>query len=87
MKYFLYKLISPRPTFPADITIVEEKLMQEHIAYWKELAERKIAVIYGPVFDPKGAYGIAIVEVEGDALVHEIALKDPAIKGGGRFQI
>lgn len=54
--------------------------MQEHGAYWKDLAERRIAVIFGPVFDPKGAYGMAIVEVKEEGFVHEIALKDPAIK-------
>jgi hypothetical protein len=89
LKYFVYKLISPRPTFPIDITEVEEKLMQEHGAYWKDLAERRIAVIFGPVFDPKGAYGMAIVEVKEEAFVHEIALKDPAIKAavGFRFEV
>jgi len=28
MKYLLYKLIPPRPTFPADMTPAEAKLMQ-----------------------------------------------------------
>ena len=41
MHYFLNKLIPPRPTFPQDMTEVEGKVMQEHVAYWQDLANRK----------------------------------------------
>ncbi len=57
MKYSLYKLIPPRPTFPKDMTDIEEELMHEHFNYWKDLADRRIAIVYGPVEDPKGMYG------------------------------
>lgn len=53
MAYFLYKLIPPRATFPQDMTEAEGKLMQEHVAYWKDFADRRIAVIFGLVVDPK----------------------------------
>jgi hypothetical protein len=56
MHYFLYKPIPPRPTFPQDMTEAEKKLMQEHILYWQNLADRKIAVIFGPVLDPNVGY-------------------------------
>jgi hypothetical protein len=62
MKYFLYKLIPPRPTFPQDMTELERKLMQEHVAYWKDLANRRIAIVFGPVSDPRGTYGLARVK-------------------------
>ena len=52
MKYFLYKLLPPRPTFPQDMTEAEGELMQEHINYWKTLVDKRIAVIFGPVADP-----------------------------------
>ena len=42
MTYFLYKLISPRTTFPQDITSMEMKIMQEHVVYWKDLTDKKI---------------------------------------------
>lgn len=87
--YFLYKLIPPRPTFPQDMTEAERKLIQEHVAYWKDFADRKIAVVFGPVVDPKGAYGLAIVEVDGETVVREIGNNDPTIKAnvGFRFEI
>lgn len=62
MKQFLRKLIPPRPTFAQDMTEVERKIMQEHIIYWKDLSDRGIAIIFGPVLDPIGTWGVAIVE-------------------------
>jgi len=31
----------------------EGKLMQEHVKYWRDLFDRRIAVIFGPVADLK----------------------------------
>ena len=80
MHYFLNKLIPPRPTFPQDMTEVEGKVMQEHVAYWQDLANRKIAIIFGPVLDPSGVYGIAIIETDDESVVENICRNDPAIK-------
>jgi uncharacterized protein len=89
LKYFLYKLISPRPTFPQDITQEEQKIMASHVDYWKQLAERRTTLIFGPVLDPKGVYGLAIVEAQEETLVENIGYNDPAIKAsmGFRFEI
>ena len=62
MKYFLYKLLPPRPTFPQDMTEAEGELMQEHVNYWKILVDKRLAVIFGPVADLRGIYGLAIIE-------------------------
>lgn len=80
MEYFLYKLTPPRPTFPQDMTEAEGKVMQDHIAYWQKLSNRKIAIIFGPVMDPSGVYGIAIIEAENEHAVEEISAEDPVIK-------
>jgi len=70
------------------MTEVEGKVMQEHGAYWRDLADRRIAVVVGPVIDPKGVYGLAIVEVVDEIGVHDIGTKDPAIKAGGfRYEV
>ena len=63
MPFHLCKLLPPRPTFPADMTAEEAGLMQEHVAYWQRAADRGAAVIVGPVFDPAGIWGLAIVDV------------------------
>jgi uncharacterized protein YciI len=85
MSYFFYKLIPPRATFPADITERETAIMQEHFAYWEHLlAERKVVAI-GPVLDPKGTYGIAVLEVEDERSAQNLAKKDPAITSEAGF--
>jgi uncharacterized protein len=87
--HFLYKLIPPRPTFPADMTDEEGAIMQEHFAYWSGLVGERRAVVYGPVMDPAGTYGVAVVEVVDDAGGRRIAENDPAImaNAGFRFEL
>jgi uncharacterized protein YciI len=89
MKYFLYKLIPPRPTFPADMTPAEAKLMQEHSAYWRHLMSKGLVVVFGPVSDPKGAYGTAVIQSQDDADANALGTNDPTIKAnvGFKFEV
>lgn len=85
MPHFLYKLIPPRPTFLADMTEKEGAVMQEHFGYWAGLIEERRAVAYGPVMDPSGTYGIAVVEVDDEGAAQSIADGDPAITASAGF--
>ena len=89
MGYFVYKLIAPRPTFAQDITDAEAKLLKVHGKYWSDLADRGIAVLFGPVLDPKGAWGLAVVETKDEAAANALGVNDPAIKAdaGFRFEV
>jgi len=69
------------------MTEVERKIMQEHIVYWKDLSDRRIAIIFGPVLDPKGIWGVAIVEVASEPEAHILGRNDPAIKTGFTFEV
>ena len=60
--------------------------MQEHVAYWKDLANRGIGVVFGPVADPNGAWGVGIVEVENEADVRALSANDPTVKSGLNFK-
>ena len=82
MKYFLYKLIPPRPTFNADMNEQEQATMNTHMGYWGELTNKGKSVVYGPVFDPEGVYGMAVIEVEADDEAQAIATNDPAVTDG-----
>lgn len=86
MKYFLLKLNPPRPTFALDMSPAEQKIMQEHFAYWAGLSSKGIAVVYGPVADPAGGWGVAIVSVNADDEAAVIDANDPAIKSGLGFR-
>ena len=77
---FAFKLISPRPTFAHDMTDAERKVMIEHVAYWTGLMEKGIAVVFGPVLDPKGVWGLAVVETSSEAEARAIVPNDPVFK-------
>lgn len=89
MKHFLFKLVPPRPTFIADITPAESKLMQEHSLYWRELLARNIPIVFGPVLDPSGAYGICVLRAADEAEARALSEGDPTIKAnvGFRFEL
>jgi uncharacterized protein YciI len=86
MSYFLFKLTPPRPTFPQDMTPVERDVMQAHSAYWSALANKGIAIVVGPVADPAGAWGVAVVEVADETAARALADSDPVTKSGLAFQ-
>jgi hypothetical protein len=89
MKYYFCKLLPPRATFPQDITAEEAKLMQQHGAYWREQMRRGYVVIFGPVADPTGGYGIAVLELPDDMPPTLLTEGDPVVmaNAGFRFEI
>jgi len=88
MDYYLYKLTPPRPTFADDMTPIEASAMEAHFAYWQELVEAGSVVAYGPVADPAGTYGIAIVAADDEDQVLAVGRTDPAVvRGVGTFDV
>ena len=84
----MLKLISPRPTFPQDMTEAEKRVMQEHVGHWKELAQKRTAVVFGPVLDPRGVWGVAIVDVADESEARDLVRADPVTKASlGRIEI
>ena len=85
MSHFLYRLIPPRPSFPADMSESEGAIMEQHFGYWAiEIAEGR-AVAYGPVMDPAGTYGIAVIEVEDERAARDVVDADPAVRSDAGF--
>ena len=58
--FFFVRTGNPRPTFHLDMTEDERSIMERHVAYWSEKAAKGIAVVFGPVMDPHGVYGIGV---------------------------
>lgn len=77
-KHYFLKLNPPRSTFMADMTNEEKSIMQSHVVYWSTLLSEGIVIVYGPVFDPKGGYGVGVVSVDSEDQLKEIIAKDPA---------
>ncbi|HEX7324777.1 MAG TPA: YciI family protein [Rhodanobacteraceae bacterium] len=86
MKTFFCKLIPPRPTFDRDLSGDEAKLMHAHAAYWRGWMGKGKVVAFGPIADPAGAFGVAILEVAGEREVQQLTSDDPVIRSGRGFR-
>ena len=82
MAYFLLRLIPARPTFQQDMGEAERQVMLEHVAYWTGQVEAGRMLIFGPVADPKGGWGVGILEAEDEEAARRLTLDDPAMKAG-----
>jgi uncharacterized protein YndB with AHSA1/START domain len=88
-QYFLCRLLPPRPSFPLDMSDTERAAMGRHVAYWAGLLAEGRAIVFGPVGDPKGPWGVGVVRANSEAEVREIEKNDPAISSdaGLRYEV
>lgn len=77
-KSFFLKLNPPRPSFTVDMTEAERNIMLKHVAYWATYVEEGTVIVLGPVMDPKGGYGIAVIRVDSDEQLNQLLAGDPA---------
>jgi uncharacterized protein YciI len=80
--HFFFRLIPPRPTYHLDMSETERTIMLQHIDYWTMLTDEGSSLLFGPVLDPKGAFGMAIIEVSSEEEANQLAQKDPVIAAG-----
>ncbi len=76
--YYFVTTDNPRSTFQQDMTAEERDIMNRHVAYWSEKAKDGISIVFGPVLDPNGVYGIGIHRVKDEAEMRELIEHDPA---------
>jgi len=82
MATFVLRLIAPRPTFVQDMTDAEQEIMGQHAAHWQPYLEAGQMVVFGPVLEESGAYGLAVVEAENEDEVRAFAGQDPVVRTG-----
>jgi uncharacterized protein len=85
MPHYLCKLRPPRATFMVDMTSDEALLMRAHREYWTPRVETGVVVAMGPVADPAGGYGVAIVEAASKAALEAMQASDPVIAAASGF--
>ncbi|MGA8587429.1 MAG: YciI family protein [Roseiarcus sp.] len=68
-----------------DMTPDEGLLMRAHREYWTPRVETGVVVAMGPVADPEGGYGVAIVEAASETALDAMLAADPVIVAGRGF--
>jgi uncharacterized protein YciI len=82
MATFVFRLKAPRPTFALDMTEEEREVMGRHAAYWQPLVEAGRMVVFGPVLDSTGSWGLGVVEADDEDEIRSFAAGDPAVTTG-----
>ena len=79
---FVFRLNAPRPTFALDMTEEEREIMALHAAYWQPMVESGRMVIFGPVLDGSGSWGLGVIEGDDEEEIRAFASGDPVITSG-----
>ena len=82
MSTFVFRLIAPRPTFALDMTDEERSIMGRHAAHWQPFLHAGRMVVFGPVLDDTGSYGLAVIEADDEEELRAAAAGDPAVTTG-----
>lgn len=78
MSWYLYRLRAHRPDFAQTMTDDEMATMLAHIEYWRgPLADGRV-LVYSPVADPDGSWGMAVVSADSEAELELLRDSDPA---------
>ena len=79
MSTFVFRLKAPRRTFALDMTEEEREIMGRHAAHWQPLIESGQMVVFGPVLDASGSWGLGVVEAEDEDELRAFAARDPVV--------
>ena len=84
--FFFARLVPHRPDFATTMTAAEQATMRTHIEFLQSQIAAGKLVAAGPVLDPAGVYGIAVIEAESLDEVRLLLDRDPG-KAVGRYDI
>ena len=78
----MFRLIAPRPTFAQDMTAEEREVMERHAAHWQPRIDSGQMVVFGPVLDSTGSWGLGVIDAEDEDELRAFAARDPAVATG-----
>ncbi len=88
MSTFVFRLISPRPTFAQDMTDEEREIMARHAAHWQPYLDSGQMIVFGPILDDTGSWGLGVVEADHEQELRAFAAKDPVVTTGtGKIEL
>ena len=82
MATYVMRLIAPRPTFALDMADAERETMGRHAAHWQPLVEAGQMVVFGPVLDSTGSWGLGVIEADDEDELRAFATQDPVVTSG-----
>src|SRR6478752_3062545 len=71
MSLFFFRLTPPRADFAQTMTPEEQQAMAAHQEYWQQLLADGHVVVYGPVADPEGVWGLGVLRAPKSLLALE----------------
>lgn len=80
MTTFVFRLKAPRATFALDMSDEEREIMVRHAEHWRPLIESGQMVIFGPVLDSGGSWGLGVVEADDEETLRAFAADDPVVR-------
>lgn len=86
VRHFFVRLLAPRPTFLQDMTPEERDVMIAHADYWQRQLATGNAIVFGPVADPAGAWGLGVIAARDEAALRAFEAGDPAIIANRGFR-
>jgi uncharacterized protein len=79
---FVFRLKAPRPNFALDMSDEERDVMGRHAAHWQPYIDSGRMVVFGPVLDSTGSWGLGVVEAEDEDDLRAFAARDPVVVTG-----
>ncbi len=82
MATFVFRLLAPRPDFALSMSDEEREIMGRHAAHWQPFLDSGQMVVFGPVMDSTGSWGLAVIEADDEDELRTFAADDPAVTSG-----
>jgi len=60
----------------------EREIMARHAAYWQPFIESGQMVVFGPVIDGTGSWGLGVIEADDEQELRTFAAEDPVVTTG-----
>jgi uncharacterized protein len=82
MTTFVFRLKAPRPNFALDMSDEEREIMGRHAAHWQSYIESGQMVVFGPVLDGTGPWGLGVLESDDEDELRGHIARDPVVMTG-----
>jgi uncharacterized protein len=82
MPTFVFRVCVARPSFALDMSDEEREIMARHAAHWSPYLDSGQMVVFGPVVDGTGSWGLGVVEADDERELRSLADGDPVVTTG-----